>query len=443
MLPAVFIKKEVGVIANVVGGSKDNQATFTGDSSFHVLQSQDAATEVAAVKNKLTYNILLNGNADKDNIISDLKLHSSLTGSTVAITWSSSDSEIVSNTGKVTRPNTDTEVTLTATLQKGEASDTKEFIFNVKKKVVAKAPDAEGTIDLNNDEKEVVIDETNAEDLKEIVVPKDNTEIVNLNLGSLMDTDNKVTLGANDLTLTRESSTATYVVEIPRDTVITGEADWNGIITLPTLKLNSDVTLTDGTPTVVLELGSSSVKLTFDNAVRILIQEQAGQSVAYERNDVVTKIETTCGDDTQGTNDDLPDEGDCKIDVGSDLAIWTKHFTKFVTYTPTSTTSTSSSTTTNAGGAGGTRVGVTPAETTTEETPVTPTEVAPTETVTPTTGGLAGITGAVIGAAKNNSTVLIVIVSVVLVILILTRVSIKNPFGKGKGKKYQPSARYE
>ncbi len=122
------------------------------------------------------------------------------------------------------------------------------------------------------------------------------------------------------------------------------------------------------------------------------------------------------------------------------------HFTKFTLLADTSTTTTStpsSSTTTNAGGAGGTRVGVTPAETTTEETPVTPTEVAPTETVTPTTGGLAGITGAVIGAAKNNSTVLIVIVSVVLVILILTRVSIKNPFGKGKGKKYQPSARYE
>ena len=100
----------------------------------------------------------------------------------------------------------------------------------------------------------------------------------------------------------------------------------------------------------------------------------------------------------------------------------------------------------NAGGAGGTRVGVIPAGTV-EETPTeTPVETVTPEVTTPpapAAGGLAGITGAVIGAAKNNSTVLIVIVSVVVVILVLTRVSIRNPFGKGKGKNYKPSAKYE
>ena len=442
LLPVTFINKDIGVIANVIGGSQDNQATFTGESGFHVLQSQDAATEVAAVKNKLTYDILLNGNADKDNIISDLKLHSSLTGSAVAITWVSSNSEIISNTGKVIRPNADTDVTLTATLQKGEASDTKEFIFNVKELVEAITPDAEGTVDVTND-KEVVIDNSNAAALKEIVVPKENTGIVSLNLRALM-ANNKVTTGTNDLNLTRESSTATYTVTIPQNTVITGEADWNGIITVPTLKLNSDVTLSDGAPTVVLEIGSSSVKLTFDNAVRILIPGQAGQSVAYERNDVVTKITDTCADDTQATNDGLAPEGDCKIDVGSDLAIWTKHFTKFVTYTPTSTTTTASAATTNAGGNGGTRVGVIPAGTITEEAPAeTATEVTPTLTTPTAPATTNAITGAVIGAVKNNSTALIIIVSVVAVILVLTRVSIRNPFGKGKGKNYKPSARYE
>ena len=99
----------------------------------------------------------------------------------------------------------------------------------------------------------------------------------------------------------------------------------------------------------------------------------------------------------------------------------------------------------NAGGAGGTRVGVIPAGTV-EETPTeTPVETVTPEVTTPApaTGGFGAITGAVIGAAKNNSTVLIVIVSVVVVILVLTRVSIKNPFGKGKGKNYKPTARYE
>ena len=40
-------------------------------------------------------------------------------------------------------------------------------------------------------------------------------------------------------------------------------------------------------------------------------------------------------------------DGDCKIDVGSDLVIWTKHFTSFATYTQSSTLSSSS------GGSGG------------------------------------------------------------------------------------------
>ena len=122
------------------------------------------------------------------------------------------------------------------------------------------------------------------------------------------------------------------------------------------------------------------------------------------------------------------------------------HFTKFTLLADTSTPSTATTTTTSGatgGGAGGTREGVTPA-TTLEETP---TEITPVETATTTTpaapaGGLGAITGAVIGAVKNNSTTLIIIVSVVVVILVLTRVPIRNPFGKGKGKNYQPRAGY-
>jgi hypothetical protein len=50
--------------------------------------------------------------------------------------------------------------------------------------------------------------------------------------------------------------------------------------------------------------------------------------------------------DTQTAGDILAAGGTGKIDVGSDLVIWTKHFTKFITYTQTSLTATDDTTTT-------------------------------------------------------------------------------------------------
>ncbi|MDR4968619.1 MAG: hypothetical protein RG740_03240, partial [Acholeplasmataceae bacterium] len=49
----------------------------------------------------------------------------------VVITWATSHPAIVTQTGVVTRPAVDTNVTLTATLTKGEESDTKEFTVKV------------------------------------------------------------------------------------------------------------------------------------------------------------------------------------------------------------------------------------------------------------------------------------------------------------------------
>ena len=49
----------------------------------------------------------------------------------VTITWQSSHPSVVSTTGDVTRPASDTNVTLTATLSKGEESDTKNFTLKV------------------------------------------------------------------------------------------------------------------------------------------------------------------------------------------------------------------------------------------------------------------------------------------------------------------------
>ncbi|NPV91416.1 MAG: hypothetical protein HPY50_11665 [Firmicutes bacterium] len=132
-------------------------------------------------------------------------------------------------------------------------------------------------------------------------------------------------------------------LNIPDATTITGPSGWNGDINLPTVESTDVVTppSTAGyTSTVqtVIEVGYGDVKLTFDKAVRLLIPGQAGKSAGYSRGGVFTPIPRPAGaQDSQSWADNYittPD-GDYAVDVSSDLVIWTRHFTRFVTYTQT------------------------------------------------------------------------------------------------------------
>jgi hypothetical protein len=124
---------------------------------------------------------------------------------------------------------------------------------------------------------------------------------------------------------------------VPDGTPITAPANWNGVINLPELLSNSSVSA-DGVVSAVIEVGSPDVKLTFDRAVRLLIPNQAGKAAAYVNGSTFTTITKTVSADNQAVADsEIAAGGDAKIDVGSDLVIWTKHFTKFVSYTPAST----------------------------------------------------------------------------------------------------------
>ncbi|KXX70560.1 hypothetical protein AVL50_08115 [Flammeovirga sp. SJP92] len=62
----------------------------------------------------------------------------------VAVSWTSSNSDVISNAGVVTQQEADTDVVLTATLTKNDASDTKEFTV----KVLAKEPTDEELVAL-------------------------------------------------------------------------------------------------------------------------------------------------------------------------------------------------------------------------------------------------------------------------------------------------------
>jgi len=143
------------------------------------------------------------------------------------------------------------------------------------------------------------------------------------------------------MTINASTTIGAVNVEIPADIQITaGTSTWNGIINVPQVKLNSTVTVTPDSGNTaavfsVVEIGYGDTKLTFSKAVRLLFSGQAGKEVGYSRGGVFTKIDTVCSVDTQAVGDALPPEGDCKISIGSDLIIWTKHFTNFVTYTQT------------------------------------------------------------------------------------------------------------
>ena len=382
---------------------------------------------VSQAKLDLTEALILNGNVAKDKIMSNLKLPINLSNhENVVINWSSSNANVIAINGAVTRSDDeDKDVTLTASLTKNSKSTTKVFSLTVKKNVAPAVLDNNGNVDVKDGENEILIDNSNAADIKEITIPSSvsKDELVSLNLNSLVDQTSKTITLANDLVLNRATSDMEYKVEIPKDTKISGGTDWNGLITLPTLKAADEVSISVGSPEIVLEVGSSKVKLTFDKATRIVIPGQAGKSAGYELNDVFYTI-PVCIAAQIDDPDTLPEEGDCYVTSGTDLIIWTKHFTKFVSYTPTSTTTTTvSSEITRRGGGVSPIEGIglvtrTPLiETTTEEIK-TPTE----KITTPSGEGFAGITsGAIIGTFKKTGVYLGITALVLIIIFVIGR----------------------
>ena len=170
-------------------------------------------------------------------------------------------------------------------------------------------------------------------------------------------TQKNVTINAN-LSLTRQSNETdgiNYTAEITAGTVISGPADWDGKLIMPTLLENSSYTAPSGDVNAVIELGSS-VELNFSSPVKILIGGMAGKNAAWSRGTTLAEITTECnsGNSTNTTNPsniNTTSPRECSIDDSSDLLIWTYHFTLFGAYTPASTTTdTSTSSSGNGGG---------------------------------------------------------------------------------------------
>ncbi|CAA6814551.1 MAG: Unknown protein, partial [uncultured Sulfurovum sp.] len=89
---------------------------------------------VAEAKELLTFETIKNQNSSSTDIQSNLTLISEGSLST-NLTWSSSNTEVISNEGVVTRSGSDTTVTLTATITKGSVTTSKTFTLLVTKEI--------------------------------------------------------------------------------------------------------------------------------------------------------------------------------------------------------------------------------------------------------------------------------------------------------------------
>jgi len=185
-------------------------------------------------------------------------------------------------------------------------------------------------------------DSTVSNSTPEVVITNPGQE-VNITISSgttnpTIDISSFITDGAGTLpAITISSANANNAtVEIPDSTTVTSDdSSWNGIIIAPTVTnvILPEVSGQEKTLGTAIEIGFSGAKLSFDKAVRILLPGQAEKRAGYVRDGIeFTEIDNICDADGQSTGDALSADGECKIDIGSDLIIWTKHFTKFATY---------------------------------------------------------------------------------------------------------------
>jgi hypothetical protein len=132
-------------------------------------------------------------------------------------------------------------------------------------------------------------------------------------------------------------------IAIPADTVVTGDVDWGGVLEAPTV---TTVDLPAGSDLeTAISIGYSGHTLTFSKAVRMLFPNDKDKRAGYTIDGVsFTEITASCGTDDQTIVDALlagDEDGNCKINVGDDLVVWTKHFTDYYTYTSGSDVETS------------------------------------------------------------------------------------------------------
>ncbi len=125
---------------------------------------------------------------------------------------------------------------------------------------------------------------------------------------------------------------------IPAATRVEAENGWDGTIALPRLISNSLIKVNNANVNQIIEVGSTDYSLSFDKPVRLVFPNLAGKAIGFaDKNGNLQEITSILPADTYEEAEKLQPGKDARIDVGNDLIVWTKHFTKFVAYTKAST----------------------------------------------------------------------------------------------------------
>ena len=242
---------------------------------------------------------------------------SASTGASVTFSAGGSNLAIGSNTVTVTSADGTGNKAYTVTVNQAAATQT--------------LPDNSGNATINNATPQVVV--TSSTQPVNITVTSGTTDAT-IDYSSLK--TSSTTAVVPQTTIQTQSAN----VQIQAGTTVTASGSWDGVINLPTVQTNSNISIptppgTSTTLGTVIDVGSDSVNLTFDKPVRLLIAGQANKLVGFIRNGTFTQITTACTADNANTQ--LSANNDCFINVDSDMVIWTKHFTKFATYTQDNT----------------------------------------------------------------------------------------------------------
>jgi hypothetical protein len=146
-----------------------------------------------------------------------------------------------------------------------------------------------------------------------------------------------VTSGTGTLPQITVTSDAATVSISASTTVTSSDTSWNGIITAPvatsTYAAPTPVTGQTTTVAAAIEIGAGNTPLSFSNPVKLVFTGKGGDLAGWSQGGVFHAIAATC---SSATNPVLTGN-DCSITVGSDLIVWTKHFSTFIAYTQAAT----------------------------------------------------------------------------------------------------------
>ena len=162
---------------------------------------------------------------------------------------------------------------------------------------------------------------------------------LSLNFSDVLDsngTANSARLSDSAVNLTATVGGVRITVSLPAGTTATGDSSWDGLFGLPAPSGAAPPApgqSTVHTKRVAFSVGADTA-LHVDRAVRILVPGEGGRNAFFSGPDGAPRAVPECafGDSQEGADAGLTAGGDCHIDVGRDLAIWTRHLSHWGTY---------------------------------------------------------------------------------------------------------------